>query len=581
MVLAACSRQKTASTGEGYLALAAKAPATQKTEYEIKAADQFLSQQQPQKAAAVLATLHQTALSPTQRGTTGLIEARTLLINGQVTQAIQALNALTPQTTHLTTTQQIQRHTLLANAYETAGNTAASIVEHNILQQLLTDPKTQHENLMATWQSLQSLSSNQLNALLNQSPSPTLRGWVTLALLSKSSNSPAENAAAIAQWQSNYPTHPAMALFPKTKTTTNTQIRPQVIALLLPLHGQLAETGQAIRNGFLAAYYHDKQQDPLNNTEIKLYDTSTADINTRYKQAVAEGATRIIGPLLKKRLRDLVDNSDITIPTIALNTLPDYQNSLPNLYQFGLSPIDETEQATTHALQKGYRHAMLIASDANWSQQIAQPFLTQWQAGDGQITLQLNYHSTQNLSNTIATALGISLATQDFKKLHALLGDKIRYLPRRRQDIDFIYLIAQPAVARQIMPLLRFYYAGDLPVYSTAQVYPGHLSRRAKRDMNGIAFYDMPWVLTPNQLSLGLQKIRQQIETVWPMSFSRHPKLYALGIDAYQLTTQLPTLQSHTAIQGATGKLSLSDNQHIYRQLQWSQLSHGKPQPLG
>jgi len=38
------------------------------------------------------------------------------------------------------------------------------------------------------------------------------------------------------------------------------------------------------------------------------------------------------------------------------------------------------------------------------------------------------------------------------------LHEKMRFEPQRRHDFDSIFLVATPAMAKQIQPLLRFYF---------------------------------------------------------------------------------------------------------------------------
>ena len=60
-----------------------------------------------------------------------------------------------------------------------------------------------------------------------------------------------------------------------------------------------------------------------------------------------------------------------------------------------------------------------------------------------------------------------------------------------------VFLLSeQPQQARSIKPLLAFHYAGDLPVYSTSQIFSGRRDPQRDRDLNGINIVEMPWLLT-------------------------------------------------------------------------------------
>ena len=134
-------------------------------------------------------------------------------------------------------------------------------------------------------------------------------------------------------------------------------------------------------------------------------------------------------------------------------------------------------------------------------------------------------------------------------------------------------------MARQIQPLLQFYFAGDIPVYGLSQLYNGHPNPGKDRDLNSIAFCDMPWVLEPQHMHPSyLNTLQQQTQQVWPQSYQKYSKLYALGIDAYRLSQTLDTMEllPDFGVRAATGTLYLNNN-HIYRQLMWAQFEQGKP----
>ena len=91
-------------------------------------------------------------------------------------------------------------------------------------------------------------------------------------------------------------------------------------------------------------------------------------------------------------------------------------------------------------------------------------------------------------------------------------------------------------IGRQIRPLLRYFFAGNIPVYATSQIYSGRPNPQRDADLNGVMFCDMPWVLSPSNLSpSSLARIQQQVQTAWPDSYANNAKLYALGVDAYRV----------------------------------------------
>ncbi|AAO91235.1 lipoprotein antigen [Coxiella burnetii RSA 493] len=349
-------------------------------------------------------------------------------------------------------------------------------------------------------------------------------------------------------------------------------VSEQRIALLLPLEGTFAKQAGAIRNGFLAAYYQAKQRGPV--PTLTVLNTGGKNIKTVYQDALQQGATIIVGPLIKNNLATLVNSHEITIPTLALNTLVSHSNA-SNLFQFSLSPVDEATAAAIKMRNDQHNRAIVITPSGEWGSSIAKAFQTQWTSLGGQTTAQLAYGNNASMNNDIRRLLNIDKSEQREHQLRQLLQEKMRFIPRRRKDFDAIFLVANANQARQIVPLLRFYYAGDIPIYTTSAVYSPSSRPSDNYDIEGVQFSDMPWVLTPEQLSPSLQQTRERIRALWPRSFERNPRLYALGVDAYNILFELAKLIStpQYRMNGATGTLYLLPTQRVYRQLLWTKIT--------
>src|SRR5690606_30957505 len=152
-----------------------------------------------------------------------------------------------------------------------------------------------------------------------------------------------------------------------------------------------------------------------------------------------------------------------------------------------------------------------------------------------------------------------------------LLGSDLQVISSRRQDFDMIFLLAYPGKARQIMPLLKYNYATDVPVFATSTVYAGSLDVKKDKDLDGVIFCDMPWVFSHD---LGNKN--------WPEQFNSYNRLYAMGMDSFALTGKLNQLKIFPAL-GAnenSGVLYLKQNGEIAQTLRWGQFHQGAPRPL-
>lgn len=138
-----------------------------------------------------------------------------------------------------------------------------------------------------------------------------------------------------------------------------------------------------------------------------------------------------------------------------------------------------------------------------------------------------------------------------------------------------IFLIADPAQARQIKPTLAFHYAGNIPVYATSHIYSGVPNPGVDRDLNGIRFNTMPWLF--DSQSPEKKMIDQNTQ-----SSAIYSRLHAMGVDAFRLYPRLPQLAQvpEMRLYGATGALRLLPDGRIEREQIWVRMRNGLAQPL-
>lgn len=400
-----------------------------------------------------------------------------------------------------------------------------------------------------------------------------LTAWLSLAIIYQSyAQDNTELVNALHLWQGQYDDHPANQLIPK-KIQQKAQTNPaKKIALLVPLNGKLANAGQIIRDGFITAYYEANQQSPQ-PVSVRIYDSSVNNIAKVYRKALRSGADFIVGPLDKNKVNHISKFRFFQVPTLTLNYVNQANSARSWLYQFGLSPKDEAMQIAQHAAERGFKNAIIMVPDNDWGQAISQQFAARWQSLGGSILQQINYEKDQAFAKTIGDTMQVDQSQQRHKSLQNKLRSKLAFVPRRRQDVDFIFMVANPSKAREIRPLLTYYYSGSIPIYSTSNIYNGYANPINDRDLNGIIFPDIPWILSkPAQLSPVMQK-----------QFNANPRLFALGYDAFRISQQFPelVLQPNFSLHGATGELQLDQQQVIKRQLSWATFNQGKIKQQG
>jgi len=491
-------------------------------------------------------------------------------------RAMRLLHRIKPNLNLLASNDQITYHLLLAKAYKRSGYTFASIVQRVELQPWLTSPLAQQYNRLQIWYGLQQFNAEQLETLAKRhQTNANLLAWIELATLDQSTHGESDVFLhKLYRWQTEHPSHDANHLLPTNLADASDillQTPPHHIALLLPLHGKYKGPGQAIRNGFMASYYN-KIKDPKAPLTIRVYDTSqTNDIQALYNQAVNNGATFVVGPLQKNHLRTL-NHSRLAVPTLALNYLDDARKPAHNLFFYGISPREEAEQSATHAWDDGRRRAIIIAPKGEWGEGIIGAFRNRWLNLGGEVMAIYQYQSQKTLSKDIAALFAISDSKERARQLQRIFGKRVKYSPRRREDFDMIFLIANSRMARFIRPLIKYHYAGTIPIYATSLIYQGPLGHTREKDLNGIHFPDMPWLLSDDYDSA-----RQALTKLWPNTFNHYARLYALGMDAFLVSQSFTRLQAfpHFALNGASGDLLLT-HQQIYRVLPWARFERGE-----
>jgi outer membrane PBP1 activator LpoA protein len=472
---------------------------------------------------------------------------------------------------------------LRAEAYRLNGDYFNSAREHIALNGLLTDPEQRLENQYGTWEAVSGLSDAELQSLRTAPPPDALSGWMELVELTRLYlQQPDALSDVIPHWQMRYPGHPASGPFIDELLGSMRLAgqAPAQIALLLPLSGPLAGAGTAVRDGVLAAWYDTSQGIP--RPQIRVYDVGTDPLAVlaTYQQAVAAGAGFVIGPLRKEAVQVLLQQEQLPVPVLALNRADREDLENPALYQFGLAPEDEAREVARRAWHEGHTRAVALAPDSSWGSRVFAAFSEEWTNQGGELLVQQFYNPEEaDHGQAISAALNLDGSRDRHQRLVRQLGQQIEYEPRRRQDIDFIFLLATPRQARLLRPQLSFYRASRVPVFSTSHVYTGQPDPDRDHDLNGIVFCDMPWTLDD---SGSWQHLKQTIREHWQANSDRYSRFYALGIDAFRITPYLRQLGSGMfgSYHGVTGNLTLDSRQQIHRTLRWARFRQGLPQPL-
>ncbi|WP_339802784.1 penicillin-binding protein activator [uncultured Marinobacter sp.] len=437
------------------------------------------------------------------------------------------------------------------------------------------------------WQALKRSNDDLLNEAATTVVGFESQGWLELAARMREPGLSLEaQGRIIREWRFNWLGHPAAELPPSELRLIATllQQQPGHIALTLPLSGPLAEAGKMVRDGFLAAFYDaetarasDENGTSADGLRITITDSHGKSASELLEILMRQSPDMIVGPLEKETVTALGQMESLPVPVLALNYVSSDASGTPaNLTQFGLSAEDEARQIADQVIEEGLGQVLVLIPRGEWGDRIEQALSARLGDHGGIILNSDRYFGTDNFREITADLLGINTSRQRALELQRTIGRNVEFEPRRRQDADAIIMVAQPTIARQFNPLFGFYFAGNIPVFSPSVIYEGQPDPSRDRDLNGVRFTDIPWILEPDT------EFRATTRTHFQGVDGPLGRLFAMGADAWALSSRLPLMQQvdDTRYSGHTGTLALDRQGRIHRSQLWARFENGSPVTL-
>lgn len=511
----------------------------------------------------------------------GLVAGRIALRRGQPAQALEYLDRI-PQPWPREETPAILE--LRAQALFADGKPAGAVAAAVDRERLLNNAAEIMNNRRMIWDGVQQSAARGVSMLPPAGASRVIAGWLDIgtAALAVARN-PFQAQGAVDVWRANYPAHPANELLTQ-------QVLPQVrasvtfpaqIALLLPLSGNQQMFGEVVRDGFMAAVLEQPaDRRPL----IRVYD-SASGIGNAYAQAVADGARFVVGPLTKPEVAALATSQQVTIPTLALNELPDQSatdqsNVVPNLFRFWLDPTEEARLVAQRIAAEGLTHGIALLPRSDWGERVYRAFADELTARGGTVVGREFYDRTKrDFREPVTAALLIDESNARATALSRTLGTRLEFEPRARKDVQFIFLGAEPVQGRLLRPTIRFHLLDPVPIFATSDIYEPDAAANA--DIDDVTFPDMPLLIAPDSQAI---QLRAALNRHWPARTRERSRLYALGYDSFRL---VPLLVSHAEgtgggfANGMTGRLFIDNSGRVRRDLDWARIVNGRPEALG
>lgn len=328
---------------------------------------------------------------------------------------------------------------------------------------------------------------------------------------------------------------------------------------------------------------------PASNAEVKVYDTSSQPIQQVLAQAQQDGATLVVGPLLKSSVQQVADAST-PLNVLALNEPETIQNH-PNLCYFALSPEDEARDAAHHIWQQGKRMPLMLVPRSSLGDRVSKAFAQEWQTLGGGTVLQQSFGSTAELKQGINSGAGISLsgtpvAAAPSEPQGVTIAGLTIPAPQSSApteaaassggSVDAVYIVATQSELQLIKPMIamRVSSRSNVALYASSRSFQAGAGPDFRLEMEGLQFSDIPLLSGANP---GLM---QQAARSFNNDYSL-VRLYAMGIDAWTLANHFSEMRQMPGfhIDGNTGQLSATQDCVINRKLTWSQYRQGQVVP--
>ncbi len=467
---------------------------------------------------------------------------------------------------------------LRAQAEFAAGRTLDGIRTLEARARLLSGADERRENYSRLVDAL--TASPAVTSTVPVAATPYERAWYELGQLLVAA--PQADAGTVARraadWRARNANHPGAAFLPESAAADRALAgssvadtgAADVIALLLPLSGRQQAAGIAVRDGFLAAALAEP---PERRPRIDVYDTAQLGAAAAYQRALASGARAVAGPLLKEDVASLASGASVAVPTVALNALPGA--APPFLFQFALDPEQEARAAARRIAADGRMLGIALFPRNAWGERLHAAFTEEAQAAGVQLTgVQFYDTGSSDFSGPLRAALGRygGAGERDAKgglrprdgAAEALAGPQ------------FAFIAAMPQAARALRPQLRFQMAYEMPVYATSDAWEA--GPRSVPDLEGLLLPEMPWILHGGD---GAPALWEAVQRDWAAASRGRLRLYAFGFDAYQLLRGLNVAARGVALNGLTGRLTVTNDGHVLRDTEWAQVQSGRLQPAG
>ena len=321
------------------------------------------------------------------------------------------------------------------------------------------------------------------------------------------------------------------------------------------------------------------------SAELKIYDTTAQPLDQVLAQVQKDGASIVVGPLLKNDVETLI-KSNTTLNVLALNQPENVQNRA-NICYFALSPEDEARDAARHIHEQGKQAPLLLIPRSALGDRVANAFADEWQKIGGGVVLQQKFGSASELRAGVNGGAGIALngspvsASLPQQQSVTIGGLTIPAPPTDAQisgggKVDAAYIVATPEEIAFIKPMIAMRNGSQsgATLYASSRSAQGTAGPDFRLEMDGLQYSEIPMLAgsNPALMQQALSSVRNDYSLA---------RLYAMGVDAWALANHFTQMRQVPGFElnGNTGDLTATQDCVINRKLSWLKYQQGQIVP--
>ncbi|MBA7751974.1 penicillin-binding protein activator [Enterobacter sp. RHBSTW-01064] len=321
------------------------------------------------------------------------------------------------------------------------------------------------------------------------------------------------------------------------------------------------------------------------SAELKIYDTTAQPLDQVLAQVQKDGASIVVGPLLKNDVDTLI-KSNTTLNVLALNQPENVQNRA-NICYFALSPEDEARDAARHIHEQGKQAPLLLIPRSALGDRVANAFADEWQKIGGGVVLQQKFGSASELRAGVNGGAGIALngspvsSSLPQQQSVTIGGLTIPAPPTDAQisgggKVDAAYIVATPEEIAFIKPMIAMRNGSQsgATLYASSRSAQGTAGPDFRLEMDGLQYSEIPMLAgsNPPLMQQALSSVRNDYSLA---------RLYAMGVDAWALANHFTQMRQVPGFElnGNTGDLTATQDCVINRKLSWLKYQQGQIVP--